>query len=166
MTQDALIEAVRAKVSDRDLPGPASPQDVAAVEQAVGHPMPPLLKRLYLEVANGGFGHWEAVSLTETDHWFSDCADIHEACHAFLGPESPVPAGLVPLMDRGCGMWAFIDFRTPDGWMWDWDPDYQCCPRHTLLPLGQSLEQWLGDWLRDAAHEGPYPGRAECEESG
>ncbi|MGW0422766.1 SMI1/KNR4 family protein [Streptomyces sp. NPDC003015] len=158
MTDDELVLAVRTHVADRELPGPSAAEDVTAFERVVGHPMPELLKRMYLEVANGGFGPWRAVSLTETDDWFSDCADITEAYHAFVAPDDVLPPGLVPLMDRGCGMWALIDFRTADGQMWDWDPN-GCCIGHAPAPLGQSLAQWLTAWLHGEAQEGSYPYR-------
>ncbi|MFF7937194.1 SMI1/KNR4 family protein [Streptomyces sp. NPDC007940] len=157
VTDDELVLAVRSHVAGRGLPRPASAEDVTAFERVVGNPMPDLLKRMYLEVANGGFGPRQVVSLTETDDWFSDCADITMAYHAFGGPDGDaLPSGLVPLMDRGCAMWALIDFRTPDGQMWDWDPNL-CCIRHALAPLGQSLAQWLTDWVRGEAQEGPLP---------
>ncbi|MGX1668109.1 hypothetical protein [Streptomyces sp. NPDC055400] len=54
VTDDDLILAVREAVADRELPEPAAEEDVRAVERMVGHPMPALLRRLYLEVANGG----------------------------------------------------------------------------------------------------------------
>ncbi|MFL9658667.1 SMI1/KNR4 family protein [Streptomyces sp. PB17] len=158
VTDDDLILAVRAHVADQELPDPASADDVRAVEQMVGHPMPRLLRRLYLEVANGGFGSWQAVSLTDTGDWFSDCADITEAYHDFGDPEHPLPPGIVPLMDRGCAMWALIDFKTADGQMWDWDPNL-CCTAHALAPLGQSLAEWITDWLHGTTPDGPYPQR-------
>lgn len=60
MTDDELVLAVRSHVADRGLPRPASAEDVTAFERVVGNPMPDLLKRMYLEVANGGFdpGGW------------------------------------------------------------------------------------------------------------
>jgi hypothetical protein len=158
VTDDALIRAVREQAADRELPEPVCADDVRAVEQLVGHPMPQLLRRLYLEVANGGFGSWDVVSLTDTGDWFSDCADIAEAYRDFADPESPLPSGIVPLMDRGGAMWALIDFRTADGQMWDWDPNL-CCPEHALAPLGQSLAEWLTDWLNGTMPDGPYPQR-------
>ncbi|MCQ4205668.1 SMI1/KNR4 family protein [Streptomyces longispororuber] len=122
--------------------------------------MPQLLRRLYCEVANGGFGAWDVVSLTDTGDWFSDCADITEAFSNFADPENPLPSGIVPLMDRGCAMWALIDFRTADGQMWDWDPNL-CCRAHALAPLSQSLAEWLTDWLNGAMPDGPYPNRVQ-----
>jgi hypothetical protein len=158
VTDDDLIMAVREHIAGRGLPDPASGEDVAEVERLVGHPMPQLLRRLYLEIANGGFGPWQVVSLTDTGNWFSDCADIAMACQQFAAPDHPLPSGIVPLMDRGCAMWAMIDFRTADGQMWDWDPNL-CCLPHALAPLEQSLAQWLTDWMRDTMSQGPYPHR-------
>lgn len=158
VTDDDLIVAVQARVADQDLPEPASADDVRAIEHMVGQPMPLLLRRLYLEVADGGFGPWDVVSLTDTGDWFSDCADITEAYRDFADPESPLPPGIVPLMDRGCAMWALIDFKTADGQMWDWDPSL-CCGEHALAPLGQSLAQWLTDWLHGTMPDGSYPHR-------
>ncbi|WP_406295675.1 hypothetical protein [Streptomyces sp. NBC_00624] len=37
MTDDELIAAARSHARDAELPGPAVPEDVAAVERAVGH---------------------------------------------------------------------------------------------------------------------------------
>ncbi|MEV5607963.1 SMI1/KNR4 family protein [Streptomyces sp. NPDC052225] len=161
LDEDAPVLAVRERVAGRELPGPVAADDVATVERMVGHPMPRLLRRLYREVANGGFGSWDVVSLTDTGDWFSDCADITEAYGDFADPEKPLPPGLVPLMDRGCAMWALIDFRTADGQMWDWDPTL-CCTEHALAPLGQSLAEWLTAWLDGTEPDGPYPHREQA----
>ena len=66
----SLIERIRERVADplravdaaawvRPMPAvapPASPEEVAAAEASLGFELPPLLRRLYLEVGNGGFG--------------------------------------------------------------------------------------------------------------
>ncbi|WJY50240.1 SMI1/KNR4 family protein [Streptomyces chengbuensis] len=158
MTDDDLVAAVRAYAADQELPGPASSEDVTAFERIVGHPMPQLLRRIYLEVSNGGFGPAEVVSLTDTGDWFSDCEDIAMAYRELADPERGIPPGIVPLMDRGCAMWALIDFKTADGQMWDWDPNL-CCKEHALAPLGQSLAGWLTDWLHGSMPDGSYPHR-------
>ncbi|UYQ65749.1 hypothetical protein [Streptomyces peucetius] len=72
MDEDELIDAVGRRAGDRELPPRASSADVTAFEAVVGHRMPQLLRRLCLEVANGGFGPWEVLSLTDTDDWFGD----------------------------------------------------------------------------------------------
>ncbi|MEU8489031.1 SMI1/KNR4 family protein [Streptomyces sp. NPDC048641] len=158
MTDDELIAAVRTYAADQDLPGPALPADIAAFEHIAGHTMPHLLKRIYLEASNGGFGPWEVVSLTDTGDWFSDCEDIAMAYREFAEPERGLPPGLVPLMDRCCAMRALIDFTTADGQMWESDPNL-CCKEHALAPLGQSLAEWLADSLHGAIPDGSYPHR-------
>ncbi|MGJ5748784.1 hypothetical protein FB563_6341 [Streptomyces puniciscabiei] len=56
MTDDEIIHRIREQDAAGELPPPAPPEAVAELEAVVGHPMPPLLKRIYLEVADGGFG--------------------------------------------------------------------------------------------------------------
>ncbi|MFJ4512462.1 DUF4240 domain-containing protein [Streptomyces sp. NPDC088816] len=155
MTDDELVEAVRTRVADRDLPPPATPEDVAAIEREVRHPMPQLLRRLYLEVANGGFGVWQCLSLTDTGNWYSDEQDMIEAYRRFSskdGTDAPAPAGIIPLMDRGCCMWTMIDFSTAEGRIWDWDPN-DCC---VLVPTTLSFARWLTGWLEGWIVPGPY----------
>lgn len=77
VTDDDII----ARIGEQgpDLPPPDRPEDVAGVEKVVGHPMPRLLKRIYLEVADGGFGRWgEALSLTDVTYRFSDSGPLPE----------------------------------------------------------------------------------------
>jgi hypothetical protein len=65
MTEDLIIAAIRrrlaTKVSDLgDVPlarlKPGNAADVAADERQLGFGLPPLLKRIYIEIGNGGFG--------------------------------------------------------------------------------------------------------------
>ena len=54
-----LIERLKTLLDDtvyEDLPPPVTPEQVEAVERKLGYPLPPLLKRIYTEVANGGIG--------------------------------------------------------------------------------------------------------------
>ncbi|MDX6329418.1 MAG: hypothetical protein QOI83_1801 [Streptomycetaceae bacterium] len=61
MTDDEVVEAVRALAQAGRLPNSATPEAVAEAEEVIGFPLPPLLRRLYLEVANGGFGPDEGI---------------------------------------------------------------------------------------------------------
>lgn len=38
------------------------------------------------------------------------------------------------------------------------DPNL-CCTEHALAPLGQSLTEWLADWLNGTMPDRPYPHR-------
>jgi hypothetical protein len=135
VTDDELIEAVRASLAGRRAPEPAT-QDVLEAEAAIGFPLPTVPRRLYLEVANGGFGPQFGVMGVRGHNYFTcyDYADIVESYgdgrdeddeHGF--------PGLVWLLDWGCAIWSACDFQTPDGPMWGWDPN-NCCTRHALFP--------------------------------
>jgi hypothetical protein len=62
----ALIERIRARIAEgraTDHPGewlpvqpPVAPDSVAEAERILGFRLPELLRRLYIEVGNGGFG--------------------------------------------------------------------------------------------------------------
>ncbi|GAA2737248.1 hypothetical protein GCM10010439_66530 [Actinocorallia aurantiaca] len=108
----------------------ASAEDVAEVEAAVGYPMPPLLKRIYLEVADGGEGGCLLVlSLTEPEYCcdgdqgehaeplLSECLSWVESFPRHRLDRSPT---LVPLTG-GCDTWTLIDYSTPQGNIWSWE---------------------------------------------
>ncbi|MFJ6086527.1 hypothetical protein ACIQI8_34590 [Streptomyces sp. NPDC092369] len=76
----------------RTLPPPATPDAVTAAEETIGLPLPPLLRHLYVEVA--------------------------ELYQGGQDPSGHIPAGLVPPYDWGCTNWSLDDFRDPAGPMW------------------------------------------------
>lgn len=112
----------------RPLPIPASPDAVAEAEEAIGYRLPHLLRRLYLEVANGGFGprgDVRGVPGRPTSGEWADIVDVHRAFNS--GPEPNAPAWLVRLLDWGCAIWSLVDCRDPAG------PDVGLGPER-LLP--------------------------------
>jgi cell wall assembly regulator SMI1 len=65
VTDEETFEAIRHRVgrgrpndSDHEwsLPAPASEDDVRRAEAAIGYPLPTLVRRIYLELADGGIG--------------------------------------------------------------------------------------------------------------
>ncbi len=145
MTDDELVEAIRA------IPGllpPASPEAVDEVEQVIGHSLPPLLRRLYLEAANGGFGPRTGVlgvAGSEYEHHF-EAADIL----SFYRDSRDEFPGMLWLFDWGCGIWSVMDSRDPAGPMWLWDPniDDEACPDEPLFtPQNMTLAEWLTESL-------------------
>ncbi|MBD0672745.1 SMI1/KNR4 family protein [Streptomyces sp. CBMA156] len=153
MTDDEIIDRIRGQARPAPLPPPAPPQAVADLEAAVGHPMPALLRRIYLDVANGGFGRWDsALSLTED----GDEPPVLEAYLAWregYGQDYPTP--VVPLLTWGCAIWSLVDFSTPEGRMWGWDP-HGACARHRLFPERFTLAERLTGWL-DGREDFPQP---------
>jgi hypothetical protein len=151
-----IAQRIRAKAPPGTLPPPAAPEAVAHLEATVGHPMPPLLKRIYLEVADGGFGRWGgALSLTE-DRDDPPVPEAYEAWREGYGPG--YPRAVVPLLTWGCAIWSLVDYSTPDGRMWGWDPNARCL-EHALFPEGITLAERLCGWLdeREEFPEAPTP---------
>jgi hypothetical protein len=148
VTDDEILQRIRQATAAEELPPPAPPEAVAELEAAVGLPMPPLLKRAYLEVADGGFGRWgEALSLTDTTYRFSNSGPLLEEYVGWRAlPHHP--AHVVPLLAWGCGIWSFVDYRTPQGRLWAFDP-HTPGTQHTLFPEDLILAHRLVGWLHD-----------------
>ena len=147
MTEEEIIAAVRDRAAD--LPPTASPKAVSDAEKVIGYPLPRLLRRLYLEVANGGFGPASGALGVPGSEWISDWEDILDVYRAFTtsDPDGLVPEGLIWLVDWGCNIWTLIDCRDSNGWVWGWDPSGSCCLDHALFPQQVTLVDWLASWL-------------------
>ncbi|MEU4116538.1 hypothetical protein AB0F71_18855 [Kitasatospora sp. NPDC028055] len=105
MTDDETIEACRRIARDWDVPPPAPPEAVVKAERVIGFEFPPLLRRLYTEVSNGGFGPADGVLSVDV----GQCHEhITEAYAYGPDPTGGVPAGVVPLYDWAarCGRWS------------------------------------------------------------
>jgi hypothetical protein len=178
----SLIERIRERVADplrvRDAAAwvrpleaarpPASPEEVAAAEASLGFRLPPLLRRLYLEVANGGFG--PANGLEGVPSLSHECgADIVVLYKAYArgDPEEPRlrwPYGLVPLVDLGCNIIECVSCIAPPHPILRLDPDRIDWDRpepiaESLLPVAPSFEGYLEAWLTDenTAAQSPPP---------
>ncbi|MFE5193399.1 SMI1/KNR4 family protein [Streptomyces sp. NPDC056601] len=162
MTDDELFEAVRARVgagrptdeiSDVMAPEPASLSAVEEVERVVGLPLPPLVRRLYLEVADGGIGPFRGIYALREESAASGMLTAYiEGLNAVLDPVDPplLPAGVLffcPLHEMSV---VLLDVRHPEGQMWWWEEG----DRHKLdLTFPQWLEAWLGGRLTEQLME-------------
>jgi len=70
VTDEEILDAIRARVAQgRQLDGdyqpelvrPATEDEMRAAERVIGFPLPPLLRRIYGEIANGGVGPFLGV---------------------------------------------------------------------------------------------------------
>ncbi|MDH6709100.1 hypothetical protein P3T27_005846 [Kitasatospora sp. MAA19] len=145
MTEDEVFESIRVYAANAGLV-PASPEAVAEAERVIGHSLPPLLRRLYLEVANGGFGPRRSVLGVSGAPWMGgNATDLVDGYEGFKSdPDRVHPAGVVPLFELGCAIWWLVDCRDPAGPMWGWDP-HGCCLGHALSPQGLTLAEWLAE---------------------
>jgi hypothetical protein len=141
----------------RDLPEPASPIALGAAEARLGVALPNLLRRLYLEVANGGFGPGFGI-VGVRGGWTTDRGKTIEDLYEEMtdstteNPRWVWPAGLLPLVDYG-GAFGCIDASTAEGRILDWDPDAldDRGPdggwSRSFREVAPSLAAWLEAWL-------------------
>jgi hypothetical protein len=175
---DALCE--RHRVSDsgerENLPPrrPNPPVPHAALEQLeneFGFRFPTLVRRLYTEVADGGYGpSWGINRLrhppnTDFELWWEHEMSI-EAWYRLYRQERekgqpaeywqcwPDPA--IRFCEGGCGISICVDCSSDQGRVFMDDPNrfgLRQDPRDCLLPVADSLAQWLSNWL----NEKPWP---------
>ncbi|MEV7123002.1 SMI1/KNR4 family protein [Kitasatospora griseola] len=151
MTDDEIVEVCRRIAQERQALPPAPPEAVAEAERVIGFAFPTLLRRLYTEVSNGGFGPIDGVPPVDVGSWQEHIATPYENGP---DPSGRIPAGVVPLYDWGCTMWSMIDFRDPDGAMWS-NADGDCWRQG--ITFGQWLVAAMDGKLRFAWPDGVPP---------
>lgn len=133
------LEALSAGLIEKLPPlTPATPEMVEAAERDFGYPFPSLLRRLYLEVANGGFGPGYGLfrlPLVENDWDPALWADI-----------SPP---LLPLCHWGCAIHSFVDCADGEAAIWGWDPNPVPADDvdKALFREQMTLREWLSRWI-------------------
>ncbi|HUF99470.1 MAG TPA: SMI1/KNR4 family protein, partial [Ilumatobacter sp.] len=140
---------------------PATRAAIAAAESEIGHPLPSLLRRLYLEVGNGGFGPGGGV-LGVADGYTDDLKQNAVEAHSYFRSSRLEPPLLVPLCHWGCGIYSLVEVAPNAGWMWGFDPNggqlEHALYRHEL-DLARWLERWLdGDLYQPAVIRDPESG--------
>lgn len=133
--------------SSRDLPPPASQEDVAAAESALGFSLPEDLKQLYTSIANGGFGPSVGfLSLAEVAARYQEFRSEPQGPCDEMWPEHLLP--IIPLdMGEAC-----YDLKTGKVICWDQeelvdeDTEDEAWDR-SFSPWADSLADWLETWL-------------------
>jgi hypothetical protein len=129
------------------LPAPADAGWIARAEAALGLPLPPALRRIYGEVADGGFGPGEG--LLPLSRLIPTYEDLREGGAMPRGRRWPV--GLLPVVSMDPG-WDCVDAAS--GRIVAWDPqDLSERSSETVFAgsfreLFPSVEGWLTDWLQ------------------
>jgi hypothetical protein len=131
----------------RDLPSPASQEDIAAAGSALGFPLPADLKQLYAGIANGGFG--PSAGFLPLDELVGQ---YRELCSEPQGPcDEMWPEHLLPIVPIDMGE-ACYDLETGKIICWDREEllDEQSEEEawfHSFKPWADSLADWLERWL-------------------
>ncbi len=137
---------------DPGLPSPANDATIAAAESALGVPFPASLRRVYAEVADGGFGPGDGL------------LPLARIVAQHRGLRSPGmmprgrewPAGLLPVVSMDPG-WDCVDAAT--GRVVAWDPESltetssEASFVRSFSEAHSSVEAWLGAWLGSRTHE-------------
>lgn len=120
MMDNLLIGDIRAYANAKTNPipfPPASSDFIDAAERRLGFSLPPLLRRCYLEVGNGGFGPGYGIigveggcasdfgNLVETYELFAEYRESEGNCEW--------QRGLLPFCEWGCNMYSCVDCIDP-----------------------------------------------------
>jgi hypothetical protein len=147
---------------------PATESQLLATEAALNFTLPPTLRTLYAQIANGGFGPGFGIIGAFGGFACSSIGgNIVDAYHALavgtplvdytqykreLGVKTTfeLPIGvwcepLLPLCDLGCLTTSFLDIQT--GQVLRGAPVSRTS--YVLRPQAPSLEAWLESWLQD-----------------
>ena len=131
------------------MPAPATAVEVA--EGILGNPLPLLLRRLYLEVANGGFGPGYGVLGLRGGHTDDRKMTAVDLLAYLQAPSSTawpwLPKGLLPVCHWGCAIYSFVDCSRADGPMWAWDPNPGPNDERALFRQPVTLAEWLRKWV-------------------
>lgn len=121
---------------------PASEETVQAVEDDIGLPLPPLMRRLYTEIGDGGFGPGYGLLKLSTS------LSKHRQQRNDDSPAwSSFPPWLLAICGWGCAIYSYVDCSAPEGPMWGWDPNPGPIGAGALYPQSLNLAGWLGRWI-------------------
>jgi len=130
------------------LPPPADPEAISRAEASLGFALPPFMRRVYAEVADGGFGPGGGL--------LGIGSAVAALARMRTGEELPRgrawPDALLPVIERDPGFYC-VDASTPDGRVVDWDPEEleEFSDEHAFASsfntAATSFEAWLGAWV-------------------
>jgi hypothetical protein len=162
---DLIIAAIRrrlkTKFTDMDtfsppILTPGDPTEIERDEKRLGFALPPLLKRIYSEISNGGFGPgYGLIGLTSgvPDDTGKTGPDIYR----LLRSADPVdvnlnwPFGLLPICNWGCAIVSCADCADPGFRMRIFDPNAHDGDdgddwSDSFFEESPSFETWIGAW--------------------
>jgi len=127
------------------------------VEYFLGFKLPPLMRDIYTQVGNGGFGPgYGLTGLTDDGH--PDCLDMNAAdLYAQFqsmpenGFEWNWPRKILPICDLACNVMLCIDCNTVGGRILAFDPSIDV--GEPFRPKANSLQHWLEAWLNGTLPE-------------
>jgi len=136
---------------------PPSHESVLEIDgRRLGFRVPALLRRLYREIGNGGFGPgYGLIGMSDgaTDDFGRTAPEIYESLSTRHPKNSawPWPSRLLPICHWGCAIYSCIDCATLDFPMRIFDPNVRADPSSwddALFAEARSFEAWIEAWAR------------------
>ncbi len=134
---------------------PLTPHMLTRAEEDLGFSLPPLLRRIYTEVANGGFGYsYGLLGLLAgpRDDEDRDAVQLYLDSRD-IDPDDPHwqwPHGLLPIADLGCNMLHCVQCTRPDAPVVLFDPNAHERSEpwdDAFFPSAPSLVAYFEAWL-------------------
>lgn len=154
---DMPVASLIAEINKKAPGKPATAEAVEEAEQSIGYKFPPLLRSIYLEVANGGIGPGYQILGVKGGH-LSEEGDSISDLYDYLKQEDPIdelwvwPKEIVPFCPWGNAIYSCFNAEKPDNPIVWFDPN----AREIGEPMEQqfithreSLESWLQGWIND-----------------
>jgi len=136
---DPLTRTDARASTDSLLYPPAPPEAIASVEACLGFALHPFLKRIYLEVANGGFGPGYGLLSLADSGGESDRDSLSSVYLEFH--DDDWPEKLLPLWDWGGAAWSCLDGNSSEGTIVTHD-DVDGATKTSF-----NLRSWLQAWV-------------------
>lgn len=129
-------------ISASPAPPPASESALRSAEASLGLALPPLLARIYREVASGGLGPAYGLLALGND----DRAAFDRTIWRWRA-DGREPTTLLAILHWGCGIYSLVDAASPDARMWAYDPNPSDEPDVAIFRQELTLARWLELWL-------------------
>lgn len=148
-----------------DAPFPVlSPSEVEKAEAILGLRLPVLMKQLYIEIGNGGFGPGHGLlPLVPSAEIRTECCIV--SLYSEFKKSGKWASGVLPFASWGCGIMSCLDVSDKaDPPVYRFEPNMPEELTHQslrgfpykgagLVPENTTLEGWLNSWLDGNAEE-------------
>jgi hypothetical protein len=189
--EQKVIERLKARVEDPSrasdeglakVHAPVKARSIAAAERELRFQFPDMLRAIYTQVGNGGFGRaygFIGIQGGATEEFGRSLVKVYQDMVQYHQKDSPLwhwPEQLLPVCRLGCGMWSCLDCKRaavpvfifdPNNLESDPEDDEETRLRwaNAFWLESRSFVSWLGSWLNDDPEKEPKcPSRAWLKE--
>lgn len=136
--QDPETRTDMSNVLTPELFPPVSLQELECVEEKLSFTLPRILRRLYLEIGNGGFGPGYGLIGAQGGHLDDEGRSLLEI-YKFMSSTLDLK-GVVPICEWGSGVWSCVDCISQAG-------SIVTLHEKGLTRTPHDLATWLATWV-------------------